>query len=709
MDMAVRILRARPAQSVDGGVSADNDNEAEYDDDDTVSYTHSDYTPSVGSATARYCSQPAVESGSAVDEEELTVGRDSSSTPNGNGSGATPVDKDASPDEHLTPPPESPTPDSLDSDTPAHTFEDEIVVGTKVANGLHSSPLRVTSDQEDDVEMNRSNVSSLKRKRSASSAADDDRAESGTPAGGAVAAQSRRPKVLTHGMAGSKHVLLGYWRASDVPDEEDKHAVIGFIDVRERLRTRIEPNNRAGTKMLDKHYPVPPGAGGNWVTFPNIVFEKHLVNCDQHVIKEYVRIRCQTQGNESPEDRKVNDEKAVKDAIQKLQDAPQSDSTVPVAYGRDIPEHAVALRRPEHKKRRVLSRAEPVSVVKVPMDPLSGTRPTKILVGYWKGSSEDKVEDKHAVYGILGANDMFRVKVTRETRDGRPVIGNFPMGAGALWIHYEEVEFDPHLAQLSRPEMKEYVRVRQHQLDEGELPDERVANETKAVIDAQMRVMNSYKTEPEARLSAASFAPITFAPNGKEPDYVPNRELQQRPGRRGFPDGRETGRRHALPDSTSEFRAANRAPAGDAVERSNSIARREIAARADMVQHHNNHHQQRLQSGPAPLAVQPRPVAIANAASNHNSPAAAPAAGPAPGARKAPFADAAERLQGVWAAQEDRRIKSSNEDAKMYMGIKYERKQNGPFEGKLVSQGTIISIDGEDYVEYRVLTKPSFF
>jgi len=63
----------------------------------------------------------------------------------------------------------------------------------------------------------------------------------------------------------------------------------------------------------------------------------------------------------------------------------------------------------------------------------------------------------------------------------------------------------------------------------------------------------------------------------------------------------------------------------------------------------------------------------------------------------------------VWQDQESNRIKAGAEDAKMYMGIKYERKQNGPFVGKLVSQGTIISIDGEDYVEYRVLTKPTFF
>jgi hypothetical protein len=68
-----------------------------------------------------------------------------------------------------------------------------------------------------------------------------------------------------------------------------------------------------------------------------------------------------------------------------------------------------------------------------------------------------------------------------------------------------------------------------------------------------------------------------------------------------------------------------------------------------------------------------------------------------------------QRLNKVWARQESLRIRASADDAKMFGGIKYERKASGPFTGKLVSQGTIINIDGEDYVEYRVLTKPSFF
>ncbi|KAM4066754.1 fungal specific transcription factor [Hirsutella rhossiliensis] len=54
------------------------------------------------------------------------------------------------------------------------------------------------------------------------------------------------------------------------------------------------------------------------------------------------------------------------------------------------------------------------------------------------------------------------------------------------------------------------------------------------------------------------------------------------------------------------------------------------------------------------------------------------------------------------------RMEAYAEDAKMYDGVKYERKSTGPFTGKFVSQGSIVHIDSEDYVEHRVLTKPFF-
>ncbi|KAH7147103.1 hypothetical protein B0J13DRAFT_442118, partial [Dactylonectria estremocensis] len=49
-----------------------------------------------------------------------------------------------------------------------------------------------------------------------------------------------------------------------------------------------------------------------------------------------------------------------------------------------------------------------------------------------------------------------------------------------------------------------------------------------------------------------------------------------------------------------------------------------------------------------------------------------------------------------------------NSDVKMYRSAKYERMTKGPFLGKVASY-RIITIDGEEYIEYGVLLKPSFF
>ncbi|EFY84558.1 hypothetical protein MAC_09404 [Metarhizium acridum CQMa 102] len=44
-----------------------------------------------------------------------------------------------------------------------------------------------------------------------------------------------KPTRQSLGVPGAKGVLLGTWRDSNVPDDDKKHAVIGFIDVRDRL------------------------------------------------------------------------------------------------------------------------------------------------------------------------------------------------------------------------------------------------------------------------------------------------------------------------------------------------------------------------------------------------------------------------------------------------------------------------------------------
>ncbi|TPX10615.1 uncharacterized protein E0L32_008501 [Thyridium curvatum] len=610
------------------------------------------------------------------------------------------IEEDPVNDDNLTPPPDSPMSDP--SDPPHNTLEDEIVVGTN-ANGTKSSPLRVTSDQED-VDMedaeDRTPISHYPKRKRASvyNELNEDKIENSMAAGDESDMRVGPGRPRTHGMAGVKGVILGYWRDSEVPNEEDKHAVIGFIDVRDRLRTRVQPINRAG-KLVINEWPLPPGPGGSWVTFERVVFNKHLVNLDHNQVKEYVKIRTEAIGvHETEEEMEANDKAAVKEAIRRVQENPPVETaTAPaIAYGPEIPEHAVVNHRPEMKKRRTGGVGTIADGVAAPprnlIDTLPGTRPTKILLGYWKGSSEPRPEDRHAVFGILGANDMFRVKVTRETRDGRHVSGNFPTGAGALWIHWEEVEFEPHIKPLARPEIKEYVRVRQHQIDNGESPEDRIGNETKAVYEAQQRVTSVTRPEALQNLTygnvGPAVAPAPAVPNGEDgyPELKAKREYtghELRQSRRNLPDSKDAARapRYSLPEA-SELRAANRTPSNlgneDNITRSNNIARREIA-RFEARQMRND---QRAASREA-------------TASRENN--------------KALFSDQVGRLNKVWAAQEANRLKAGTEDAKIHMGVKYERKQTGPFQGKLVSQGTIISIDGEDYVEYRVLTKPTFF
>lgn len=553
-----------------------------------------------------------------------------------------------------------------------------------------------------------------------------------------VPGQSLKSKSSRQGLGTVRGVLLGHWRDSPIPDPEGRHAVIGFIDVRDRLRTRIQPYT-VGNEPVSHDYPMPPGPGGSWVTFERVVFSKHLVGLDHFQVKEYVRLRTDSQ-EESEQEREAAEKAAVNEAIRRVKENPAYDNpaTQPaIAHGLELPYSASSPGRPDSKRRRVsggfasinpggsnspperspLLPSQPALQPRPPHvpklhGPLPGTRPTRILLGFWKGSSEEDPRDRHAVYGILGQNDMFRVKVVRETRDGRFVDGNFPTGAGALWIQYEEVEFEPHLKPLQRSEIKEYCRVRQYQLDQGEVPGERVNNEVRAVHEAQARAGSGYRhihqaIAPFHHPIVADAADLTNGRSdvgGAQPELRQSRRGESRATpRQSFNenDMRQTSRPYAEQEpSRPDSRVMNRVHSSDGMERTNALARREIA-RVEAAQGRADRHalhRERAAALVADAAAAAAAAVVASAPSDATN-------------GRPPFHESEDmqRLNKVWARQESLRLKTGAEDAKMYDGVKYERKTNGPFIGKLVSQGTIINIDGEDYVEYRVLTKPSFF
>lgn len=457
-------------------------------------------------------------------------------------------------------------------------------------------------------------------------------------------------------------VIIGVWRDSSEPKDADKHVIYGFIDVHDRLRTRIYGMDRRGEDLVGN---IPMGAGGCWVTFARIIFDEHLASLNSAEIKEYVKMRSEAKPETSEEERRRADLATVLKAKTIVAADAASPGTRPIVHrqslGRgsrgghreSLPRQSQIIQRaPSFQAVNVANNLTPKPSPYAEGSPGGGGTPGKphgILLGYWADSDEPRMEDKHAVFGVVSGTDCFRVKVQRVTRDGRHVDGNFPIGAGALWLHYDKVIFEPHLASLTRPEVKEYCRIRHRDLENRESEKERKVNEIKAAEQAKAIVAQEGLN------------------NGIEQPRVPPLEMETRQSARS--EHKVAARQQAEADAAAE-RA--RKEKSDAIERQHEKSRKEVAAAEAVIQEAAQHE----------------------------------------------LKNNLKKLNKVWVAQQAATSSTSprpstasvppTEEVKYHNGIKYERKQTGPFQGKLVSSAQILNIDGEDYVEYRVLTKPSF-
>lgn len=443
-------------------------------------------------------------------------------------------------------------------------------------------------------------------------------------------------------------VIIGVWRDSDQPDDEDKHVIYGFIDIHDRLRTRIYGMNRRGEEVVGN---APTGAGGCWVTFERVIFDSHLATLSAAEVKEYVKIRSETKPETTQEERDEADAKAVlkaKAAVAEQEAAFPGGK--PVVHRPSLNRQSLSrqsLPRQSLNKTPSFQAVNAADLQTPKASPFAENKPHGVLLGYWSESDEPRIEDKHAVYGVLSETDCFRVKVQRLTRDGRYVDGNFPVGAGALWLSYKKVVLEPHLASLSRPEVKEYCRIRQREQENRETDKERKANELKAVQQAKLNVA-------EKGLDTAADVPASP-------------ELEIRHSARS--ENRVSARHQAEAEAAAERARKEKA---EARERQHEKTRKEVAMAEAVIQENA---QMELKNNLKKL----NKVWVAQQA------ALTPRASVAPGS-----------------------VEMVDSEVRYHNGIKYERKQNGPFQGKLVSQAQILNIDGEDYVEYRILTKPSF-
>lgn len=343
------------------------------------------------------------------------------------------------------------------------------------------------------------------------------------------------------------------------------------------------------------------------------------------------------------------------------------------------------------------SPASPASLTKLKPNrqSLGGPEVRGVLLGTWRDSNVPDDKKKHAVVGFIDVRDRLRTRIQPNTKKGESLAEDYPLppGTGRRWVTFERVIFSDHLIGLDQFQVKEYTRIRSDVPPE-ESEEQRMAAESSAVQEAIRRVEENPALGKPIRPPAIAYGPNI--PKHPQPSVRPD------PKRRQVSIGFAAVNPAAL--SEPEL-PANRLHSVKAAERMSALAQREIA-RVEAAQRRADHHAiDREQAAVAAADVATAAAAAAAAASNilidHHHKGNSRLL-----SNKSEYM---QRLNEVLARQDTLRMKGGRYDAKVYDGVKYERKATGPFKGKLVSQGTIINIDGEDHVEYRVLTKSSFF
>ncbi|KAF5869085.1 putative trna splicing endonuclease subunit protein [Botrytis fragariae] len=391
-------------------------------------------------------------------------------------------------------------------------------------------------------------------------------------------------------------VIVGTWKDSEQFDDHDKHIVHGFIDDGGRLRFRIYGTNRQRNKSLA----IPPGAYGCWVKFQNIAFDPYLSTKTPDQIKEYVIFKSQENQKQS-------------DGIPRV--------------SRDVDDDASA------KVNDIQSSSKP-----------------EILLGFWADSNQVDIKDKHAVFGtiVLNSNHKFRFMIRKSTRDGRFVLGNFPVGAGNYQAQYENIVLEEYLSKLKRSEVEQYILIRQREILEGGDRDSR-SQQLNAVKLAKAAAASKYPSDPS--LSGHDIS---------NPDLEIEQSLRRKEISRGkIADRKEPPHLQGTNDISVDFTLEEK----PAPYRKFS-AERQLAKSMNKL---NKTWEAQQEAKTQQPVTSPHSEAIASGSS------------------------------------------LTNDNDKIHNGIKYTRRQNGVFEGKHVGPPQLLNIDGEDYVEYRVLTKAATF
>ena len=528
-----------------------------------------------------------------------------------------------------------------------------------------------------------------------------------------------------------KGVLIGVWRHSPEPLDSKKHAVYAFIDAASKLRSRIWPETKIGEELIEGY---PFGPGQSMVAPSNIIYESRLAHLTRPQIKEYVRIRSQAPSNESPEDRRKAEEIAASEAIETV---------------------ASEEVQPDRKLTASPLRGNRLSIVN------NQKKPKGILLGFWRDSWIPNDADKHAVYGVLQDDERLRVRVVKETRDGRPL--DEPL-SNSVWIPYEQIVLEPQLENLLRTEIREYVRFLQLDLLENRPKLDRKAAEEGALRRAKAKVlasaeaagfgvsrydssmnasriaMNEAKAalkEADVILSTASFVPptpkVTVGLN--RPDAYTHIPSDSPTDER---DPELENRMGGMEHKAKAVRSSKAASDARAERLRRERECKDAECRGDRPRKGTDEF---VWNGPSlgsfaltekPDAEETAKIKLHRDEYSTGDSAKDSVRGSVRDSARGGVRDSARdsvRDNARGSAKHDIRpedeqhkmrnqrhqhslsgsIGPREDDIKRHNGVTYERKGSGPFKDKLVGERReLLTIDGEDYIEYRVIMKVQF-
>ncbi|EFY93150.1 hypothetical protein MAC_00933 [Metarhizium acridum CQMa 102] len=291
-----------------------------------------------------------------------------------------------------------------------------------------------------------------------------------------------------------------------------------------------------------------------------------------------------------------------------------------------------------------------------------------VPLGTWIDSQVLQDDRKHAVTGFIDTVGLLQTHVLPETKHGESLAEEYPLppGSGRCWIRFSKIKFSKHLHGLDHLQIKEYIRIlSEYREAEGRIPgdEEATVQAAKYRLSKDPNWVKSKKryieySDPECELAQVrpfEAAAMYWGRAGPLPIHSLNCETRAR---------------------ESQWQGVG------FTKEANVLAHGEIG----------------LAQKQADGQIMDRGQAVEAAA-------ATPSIN-----RQMVFREwkDIQRLDKACPLQETPSRSNSIYSAKIYNGIKYERQTTGAFIGKLVSQGVLINIAGEDYLEHRVLAMPGF-